>query len=161
MSINSFNNLNLITLEIDNLFFGIEKKIDYIKNIFQQYIEKPNQDDNYKVSLDILNYQSQLIYFEFETNKHLYNKFINQMYGHYLKLYTNICSFIQSENIKIQINLNNNFEEFNDLDDNNLKFKINDCEKIFNKINEIITILKNFIKLQNDFSTIFILLITK
>ena len=26
MSINSFNNLNLITLEIDNLFFGIEKK---------------------------------------------------------------------------------------------------------------------------------------
>ena len=150
MSINSFNNLNLITLEIDNLFFGIEKKIKYIQNIFKLYIEKPHQDDSYKVSLDILNYQSQLIHFEFETNKHLYNKFINQMYGHYLKLYNNICLFIESKNISIQINLNNDFEEFNDLEDNVLKFKIDDCEKIFNKINEIITFLKNYIKLQNE-----------
>ena len=46
--------------------------------------------------------------------------------------------------------MKNDFEEFNDLDDNIIKFKINDCEKIFNKINEIITILKNFIKLQNE-----------
>ncbi len=126
MSNNSFKKIKLITLEINNSFNGIEEKINYMKNTFLTYINKPNQDDNSKINLDILNYQSNLIKLDFNNNKELYNIFINQMYGHYYKLNLNFCILINEinkvSNLKIIIK---DFKIYKDLE-NDYNFSIDE-----------------------------------
>ncbi len=149
MSNNSFKKIKLITLEINNSFNGIEEKINYMKNTFLTYINKPNQDDNSKINLDILNYQSNLIKLDFNNNKELYNIFINQMYGHYYKLNLNFCILINEinkvSNLKIIIK---DFKIYKDLE-NDYNFSIDESEEIFNYIDQNINIIQNFINYQN------------
>jgi hypothetical protein len=149
MSNNSFKKIKLITLEINNSFNGIEEKINYMKNTFLTYINKPNQDDNSKINLDILNYQSNLIKLDFNNNKELYNIFINQMYGHYYKLNLNFCILINEinkvSNLKIIIK---DFKIYKDLK-NDYNFSIDESEEIFNYIDQNINIIQNFINYQN------------
>ena len=145
-----FNNLKLITIEIDNKFNNIINKNNYIKEIHSNYLIKYNINDNYKISLDILNYQSNLIYLEYKKNHDLYLKFINNMYGHYFKLYNNIINYIDEIKDKTNININSKkFEPFNDIKDIT-KFKIENSEEIFNKINEYLLLINNYIKLQTE-----------
>jgi len=149
MSNNSFKKIKLITLEINNSFNGIEEKINYMKNTFLTYINKPNKDDNSKINLDILNYQSNLIKLDFNNNKELYNIFINQMYGHYYKLNLNFCILINEinkvSNLKIIIK---DFKIYKDLE-NDYNFSIDESEEIFNYIDQNINIIQNFINYQN------------
>ena len=149
MSNNSFKKIKLITLEINNSFNGIEEKINYMKNTFLTYINKPNQDDNSKINLDILNYQSNLIKLDFNNNKELFNIFINQMYGHYYKLNLNFFLLINEinkvSNLKIIIK---DFKIYKDLE-NDYNFSIDESEEIFNYIDQNINIIQNFINYQN------------
>lgn len=148
---NSFNSLKCISIDIDNLFYSIDKKIKYIKYIFQLYIEKPNQDDNYKISLDILNYQREMINLEYNNNFLLYEKFIIQMYGHYFKLNKNILDFIENTKLKNFIKIENiKIKDYDDFQDDNIKYTIDDCEKIFHYIEQNLLIFKNYIHLQNE-----------
>ena len=144
----NFNNLKLITIEIENQFNNIKNKNEYIKNIHSRYLTKLDINDNYKISLDILNYQSTLILLEYNKNHDFYSKFINNMYGSYFKLYSDIIDFNRTESEKINLDCKT-FDNFNELDDN-IKFNINDCENIFNTIYEYLIVMYNYIKLQNE-----------
>lgn len=146
----SFNKLKLTTIDIENLLNNISTKNEYIKKIYINYVKNKKLNDESKISLDILNYQTQLIQEEHCNTTTTYKKFINNMYGHYYKLHNKYCSYINEISKENEISITcKNYNGFSDLDDTN-KFTIDDSEDIFNTINEYNVILHGLIKIKNQ-----------
>ena len=146
----SFNTLKLVTIDIENLLNNINTKNDYIKKIYQKYIHNNHLTDDSKISLDILNYQTELIENENENNTKMYKNFINHMYGHYYKLHNKYISYINEISNEHDLLIKcKNFTAFVDLDDT-IKFNIDDCENIFNAIRDYNVLVHGLIKVKNQ-----------
>lgn len=145
---NNLNNLKYLIIEINNLYNLIDLKIEYISKIYKQYLEKEDNTDDDKISLDILNFQLKLFIYDNKNSIELYNIFLNNMYGDYYKLCMNLQDYI-NENLS-QLKLKEiKLKHYNDIDNEQI-FTFDDIENVYINIEKYIANVNNYIELKKN-----------
>ena len=147
-----FKKINKIMIEIQKVFFEINEQINNVYKIYQSLINdnKENKDKLSLYGLDTLNFQSNLFQTQYENCDYMYKILNNRIYGDYFKLYKIIMNTCISSNIDDPkflsfINNQHNIAIYKDLDQTKVYTDI-ELFNIYELINQLITLLSNYIK---------------
>lgn len=138
-----FNDIKNLRDSIIYLLDCLNNKIDTLKNIYHELLEK-NKSNSF--GLDSLHFQTKVINLECDHKDLLFKIVDNRIYGDYYKLYQNILNYV-IKNIKDKKILNlcenaKNYKIYKDLDLER-EYDFNDTSEIHKDIIQIIESLQN------------------
>ena len=138
-----FNDIKNLRDTIIYLLDSLNNKIDTLKNIYQELLEK-NKSNSF--GLDSLHFQTKIINLECDHKDLLFKIVDNRIYGDYYKLYQNIVNYVMKniEDKKI-INLCENAKNYKVYKDLDLEreYDFNDTTEIHKDIIQIVESLQN------------------
>ena len=138
-----FNDIKNLRESIIYLLDSLNLKINTLKNIYQELLEK-NKSQSF--GLDSLHFQTKVINLECDHKDLLFKIVDNRIYGDYYKLYQNIISYvIKNINDKKILQLcenSKNYKVYKDLDLER-EYEFNDTTEIHKDIIQIIECLQN------------------
>ena len=138
-----FNDIKNLRESIIYLLDSLNIKINTLKNIYQELLEK-NKSQSF--GLDSLHFQTKVINLECDNKDLLFKIVDNRIYGDYYKLYQNIISYvIKNINDKKILQLCENSKNYKVYKDLNLEceYEFNDTTEIHKDIIQIIECLQN------------------
>lgn len=138
-----FNDIKNLRDSIIYLLDSLNNKIDTLKNIYQELLEK-NKSNSF--GLDSLHFQTKVINLECDHKDLLFKIVDNRIYGDYYKLYQNIVNYVikNIEDKKILHSCENakNYKVYKDLDSDR-EYDFNDTTEIHKDIIQIVESLQN------------------
>ena len=138
-----FNDIKNLRDSIIYLLDSLNNKIDTLKNIYQELLEK---NKSHSFGLDSLHFQTKVINLECDHKDLLFKIVDNRIYGDYYKLYQNIVNYVikNIEDKKILHLCENakNYKVYKDLDLER-DYDFNDTTEIHKDIIQIIESLQN------------------
>lgn len=149
-----FNDIKNLRDSIIYLLDSLNNKIDTLKNIYHELLEK---NKSHSFGLDSLHFQTKVINLECDHKDLLFKIVDNRIYGDYYKLYQNIVNYIikNIEDKKILHLCENakNYKVYKDLDLER-EYDFNDTTEIHKDIIQIIESLQNELLIrQRDLKT--------
>lgn len=138
-----FNDIKNLRESIIYLLDSLNIKINTLKNIYQELLEK-NKSQSF--GLDSLHFQTKVINLECDHKDLLFKIVDNRIYGDYYKLYQNIVNYviknIEDKKILQLCENSKNYKVYKDLDLER-EYEFNDTTEIHKDIIQIIECLQN------------------
>jgi hypothetical protein len=139
---NEFETIKETKFLIENIFKRIQSKIDYLKQIYEEY-QKKQQTNDLVLTLDSFHFQTKFIEIEFTNYCNIFRMFLNRLYGDYYKFYKythyNVINQIDGFSIKF----NNKFPSYKDLEIKNYCFT--DTIAIHSELIKIVNELQSYL----------------
>lgn len=118
---NEFETIKELKFLIETLFKRMNSKIDYLKEMYNDYSEKHNNTD-LVLTLDSFHFQTKFIETEYKNYYKIFKKFLNRLYCDYYKFYKYSYNSIINHIEGFSIKFNSKFPVYKDLEDKDYPF---------------------------------------
>ena len=140
-----YSNMNKLKMDVQTIFDTISDKLSKLNSLYNDIINVKN-DTLFLFGLDSFFFQNKLLDKELDNMEQLYTYICNRIYGDYYKLYHIIVTFVEKENIHVEIP-KKSYPKYLDLQPYK-QYSNKDIDNIFNDCMYILLSMYEYVKNQ-------------